>query len=116
MIKLTSIVNCPICDSLILSHKKEFTCQNCNTICIINCKNEVIIKIIGIINSDQLSRIFKLQKIPEEWAFIFVLEYITKNPRAKIGDIVSDLHLDIGLTVKILEYLKKMNFIEVMKK
>jgi len=116
VIKLTSLVNCPICDSLILSHKKEFTCQNCNAICIIDRRKEVIIKKIGTITSDQLSRIFKLRKIPEEWAFIFVLVYITKNPRAKLGDIVLDLHLDIGLTVKILEDLKKMNFIEVREK
>ncbi len=116
MIKLTSLVNCPICDSLILSHKKELTCQNCNAICIIDWRKEVIIKKIGTITSDQLSRIFELRKIPEEWAFIFVLVYITKNPRAKLGDIVLDLHLDIGLTVKILEDLKKMNFIEVREK
>jgi len=109
---MTSLVNCPICESLILSHKKEFTCKNCNTISIINLRKEVIIKKIGFINSDQLNRIFKLQKIPEKRAFIFVLEYITKNPRAKMLDIALDLHLDIGLTTTILGYLKKMNFIE----
>ena len=70
----------------------------------------------GIINSDRLSRLFKLQKIPEEMAFIFVLEYITKNPRAEMLDIALDLHLDIGLTVTILEYLKKIKFIEVNEK
>jgi DNA-binding MarR family transcriptional regulator len=59
---------------------------------------------------------FKLRKIPEELAFIFVLIYITKNPRANISDIVLDLHLDIGLTKKILESLQKMNFIEVKEK
>ncbi len=113
MIKLTSLINCPICESLILSHKKEFTCQNCNTISITNRKKEVIIKKIGSINSTQLSSILKLQKIPEKRAFIFVLEYITKNPRAKMLDIALDLHLDIGLTTTSLKYLKKINFIEV---
>ncbi len=113
MIKLTSLINCPICESLILSHKKEFTCQNCNTISIINRRKEVIIKKIGSVNSDQLNSIFKLQKISEKRAFILVLEYITKNHRAEMLDIALDLHLDIGLTITILEYLKKMDFIQV---
>ena len=70
----------------------------------------------GIINSDRLSRLFKLQKIPEEMAFILVLEYITKNPRAEMLDIALDLHLDIEITATILENLKKMKFIEVKEK
>ena len=76
----------------------------------------MIIKQIGIINSDRLSRLFKLQKIPEEMAFILVLEYITKNPRAEMLDIALDLHLDFELTATILENLKKMKFIEVKEK
>ena len=113
---MTSLVNCPICESLILSHRKEFTCQNCNTTCIINRRKEVITKKTGSINSDEINRVFNLKKIPEERAFIFVLEYITKNPRAKIWEIALALRLDIELTVKILEYLKKLNLIEVKEK
>jgi hypothetical protein len=35
-----------------------------------------------------MNHIFNLKKIPEERAFISVLEYITKNPGAKLWEIV----------------------------
>jgi hypothetical protein len=63
-----------------------------------------------------MNNIFNLKKIPEERAFISVLEYITKNPGAKLWEIALALRLDIGLTEKLLEYLKQLNFIEVKEK
>lgn len=91
---MTGIIACPICDSLILTHRNEFNCRNCGSIISEDWRGELIIKKLGSVPLKELTHVMALRMIPEEEILIRILEYFSEHPGSTINDVSRALGVD----------------------
>lgn len=57
---MTDLKNCPICESLVFSHEKEFCCNNCSSIFSKISKNGIVVNSVGKIDRRDIGNVLRL--------------------------------------------------------
>jgi len=93
-IDMTGLITCPICDSLVLTLRNEYNCNNCGSIISEDWRKELIVKKLGSVPSNELAHVMELRMISEEEMLIRILEYVSEHPGSTIHDIARALGID----------------------
>ena len=91
---MTSLIVCPICDSLILSLRKEFNCRNCGSIISDNWRKDLIVSRLSSVPLKGLMHVMELRMMSEEEVMMRILEYVSEHPGSTINDVSRALGVD----------------------